>query len=760
MSESQLMRVTAIRSQNPVGMGGCIFSAVPINEQGAVLDAKEYCVVRASGALLGETRVQAGQWWCVSGEEESYIRTGSGPRVTERQINAEDLTLELPSGEHIVTLMAESDDFRGIGSVKARKLWETFQEQLYDLLDRGDVAALTQVLGEDVAIQAVAAWQLHGDAKTLQWLQKQGFDAVLGRKLIACFGVDAPNKIEEDPYRLLSFCGGWTLTDAFARKNFGLAENDPRRLQGAIEEALYRLLGDGHTAARNSMLMDRLQSVLGVQSDSFRWRTLVPDALVTGFGNGSYLIGIDHDIHPLGAYVMEMSVAKALASRLVPRADAPLLPPMRVDTLIAAYEVEERLVLNAEQRGAVHGGLKHPLMLITGGAGVGKTTVLKALYRGYDDSDVRVFQMALAGRAAKRLQEATERPATTIASFLRNVATEDLAGPVAVVVDEASMVDIITMYRLCELLPEHVRLVLVGDPAQLMPVGPGLVLHVLAQESAIPHVELKIVKRHGGEIARTALSIREGVWLDLVTDESAPIAFVSEVALVRGADGETRSPVAEAVLRLYLQDPENTQILTPRKNGFDGVKCLNLLCQSVLTSRKKRLLLWSDEHGCTVNTGFHLGDPVLCTRNLWDWGLQNGSLGRLVDIEEAPRPLFNDKGDPIGNAIAWVEWDDGERRPLLEAMLDDLQLGYAITVHKAQGSQWPRIIVCLTGNRMLDRTLIYTAVTRAERQVLLVGDVEAVRQAVVAPPRAHHREVGLGGLLRGLLKNGAAHPDS
>jgi exodeoxyribonuclease V alpha subunit len=151
------------------------------------------------------------------------------------------------------------------------------------------------------------------------------------------------------------------------------------------------------------------------------------------------------------------------------------------------------------------------------------------------------------------------------------------------------------------------------------------------------------------------------------------------------------------------------------------------------------------------HTGFHLGDLLLCIRNRWDWGLQNCSLGKLVQIEETPRLLKNDEGIELGYALAWAMWEDGERLPILESMLDDLELGYAITVHKAQGSQWPRIIVPISGNRLLDRTLVYTAVTRAQRQVILVGDEDAARTAVQGLPRAKQRKVALGSMLTGLM---------
>lgn len=167
-----------------------------------------------------------------------------------------------------------------------------------------------------------------------------------------------------------------------------------------------------------------------------------------------------------------------------------------------------------------------------------------------------------------------------------------------------------------------------------------------------------------------------------------------------------------------------------------------------MTRQSRPMVVWSAEHESWVRTGFHEGDLVLCTRNLWARGLQNGSLGRLVQIENPPpRALTNEAGEETALAIGWILWDDGERRPVLEDMLDDLEPGFAITVHKAQGSQWPRVIVPVTRNRLLDRTLLYTAITRAQRQVILVGDLDAARAAVEAMPKAHFRQVGLTGQL-------------
>jgi exodeoxyribonuclease V alpha subunit len=699
---------------------------------GNVVDARSYFVVKATGVQLGETQVQPGQWWAVVGDVEDFTRTTNGYVIKERQISAQDIALARLSGEHIVTFIADSEDFAGIGLVKARKLWETFGERLYGLLDAADVEALSTVLTTESAECAVAAWAKHGDARMLQWLQSSGIDVRTGKQLLAFFGHEAQAKLEEDPYRLLSFSASWKHVDALARTRFNVAENDPRRLQAAVEEALYRLFEGGDTLTPIPALAKRVESVLGGSTG----RSTVMAALESGLTNGSYVIGDGGNVHLLGSLVMERSVAASIAQRL--SNPAPLLDRATVVRIISDYEQAEGFDLNAQQKAAVHCAAEHSIALILGGAGVGKTTVLKALYKLFDAAGIAVNQMALSGRAAKRMSEATGLPSSTLARFFLHAEKVNLDQPTVVVVDEASMVDVITMHRLCELLPDQVRLLLVGDTSQLMPVGPGLVLHALTQVHEVPNVELTQVKRYGGMIAKAAAAIRAGEWPVLPDDAVAPISFVP----CREAD------IPNLVVSLYEAGRENTQVLSVRKNNVDGTKSLNQVCQERFTKQSQMLLIRNEEFDCDMSTGLYLGDLVLCTKNLWQWGLQNGSLGKLVEIERMPRMLYKPDGTELGRALAWIEWDDGERRPVFFEMLENLELGYALTVHKAQGSQWPRVIVVLTGSRMLDRTLVYTAVTRAQNQVIIIGDEAAARTAVESLPHAGLRTVGLQYFLR------------
>jgi exodeoxyribonuclease V alpha subunit len=259
--------VSAVRSQNPYGWGGAIFTGIEVDDKGWRSDAKTHYVIMAPSHLL-QTDVECGQWWRVEGTPKPNTIAVNGYRLTEITITPEAMELLRPSGEHVITLLAEGKAFEGIGLVKARRLWEHFGDDLYRVLDTADIERLAEVMPESMAQKLADAWRLWGDAFTLQWLQSKGFPVALGRKVLAFYGHEAARKIEDDPYRLISFAADWKTTDDLALATFGLATDDPRRLAGAVEEALYAGFDTGHTCLTENELTRRLRLLLNSNEPS------------------------------------------------------------------------------------------------------------------------------------------------------------------------------------------------------------------------------------------------------------------------------------------------------------------------------------------------------------------------------------------------------------------------------------------------------------------------------------------------------------
>lgn len=747
----RLIKVLSIRSQNPMGKGGCIFYGAEIGESGDPISPSKHFVIVVPGRLLPADTVDLGQWWYVQGEVTPFSRVLNGYLKTEHQIEAQALQLRLPTGRHLITFLSEGQRFSGLGIAKATRLWNRYGDGLSVVLNQGDVAALSDDTGLSAqgAQTLIDAWTTYKDAPAYEWLHRHGFRDALARRVVSHFGQSTLSKIEEDPYRLLSFVADWKTTDRLAREVFGIGADANVRLSAAIEEALYRLLTDGHTAATRRMVISRLYGIFEAEQVAWTWQELASGALEHGAVNGNYRVDDGGIIYPTGAYIMESTIADAIVNRLASQpTDASSLSRAQIQALIRGYENDEKFHLTDEQASAVQLAAFTRFCLVTGGAGTGKTVMLKALYRVYDAIGLKVIQGAIAGRAAKRMEEATDREGRTIASILVGLTPRDFSEPCVLVIDEASMLDIITLYNIVHLLPDHTRIVMVGDPGQLMPIGPGLTLHDLVQSRHIPHAQLKVVKRHAGQLAIAAAEVKEGHWPAMGRSESCDIAMLGRPQ--NGGKSSTMTELASEVVRIYLQSPHNTQLLTPRKSGPVGVHALNVLCQQQIAANQPKLTVWSAEHECFAETRFRLGDPVVCVRNLWEEGLQNGSLGRLALITD---PFDCRKAEDESTVpIAWIDWDDGARRPVMPGMLEHLDLAYALTIHKAQGSQWPRIIIPVMRHRLLDRSLIYTAITRAQQQALLVGDEAAAREAVVKVPRAQRRMTGLLSILEAKIE--------
>jgi exodeoxyribonuclease V alpha subunit len=384
------------------------------------------------------------------------------------------------------------------------------------------------------------------------------------------------------------------------------------------------------------------------------------------------------------------------------------------EALIASFEATSQIVLNERQRAAVHLAVTAPVACITGGAGVGKTTALGAVCALADAMGASFYLLALSGRAARRIQEASGRPARTIASWIHAVdaGVIPLNTEPIVVVDESSMLDLPTTYRLLRRLQPGCRLLLLGDPGQLPPIGFGLVFHAMVRQTAIPQVELTEIMRQADAtgIPRVAVDIREG----RIPSLGAYHGLGSGVSFIECAGEEIVDVVMDVVNDLGGVDA--CRIVGAVKNGPAGVRTINQAFHALLTPGKPRL------------RGYAAGEPVIWLRNNADIGLLNGSLGVVV---RADTELV-------------VDWDSEGERVIDPSRLEDITLAYAITTHKAQGSQFPRVVIPVYHSKLLDRTLLYTALTRARLQVVLVGDRRAYKSAIQNPSNPSLRETSIG----------------
>lgn len=378
--------------------------------------------------------------------------------------------------------------------------------------------------------------------------------------------------------------------------------------------------------------------------------------------------------------------------------------------------------MTEEQRAAVLGALRNRVYCIVGGAGVGKTTVLKMLGRLIVALHGQAHYMAISGRASRRIAEALGRDLAgkctvkTVAAYLKSIAPT-LAPESApwVIVDEASMLDLQSAYRIVTRSPAGSRIVLVGDPHQLPPVGAGLFFHRLVESPDVPRTELTRVFRQteATGIPAVARAVRAGRFPSL-----PPFEAVREGVQLQPAS--TADVIAEAIrIRDILAQSGDVQVLTLFRTT-QGAAEVNRMMHARVKPGTPRLVNPLEAA---------VGEPVMYTKNDPDLDLQNGSVGTVIGA------------DPEAQMLK-VKWDDGEVRELSGTALYHCELAHAITTHKSQGSQYERVVIVVPrASKILDRTLLYTAITRAKTQAVLVGDREAIREAVTAASNATRRSI-------------------
>lgn len=676
--------------------GGAIFTA-------SAVDSKRYRVV--AGVEVMPRPPVIGEVWEISGRLQRHPSHG-------QQVVAENATLQKPSGRLIIQAIAGSRAFPGIGEVKARALWDHFGEAIYPLLTVGDPEPFAPLLGDEMAAILVTGWaSLELEASVYQWLDSHGLPVWLSRKLLAIYGPETIDKLNENPYRILAFTS-WQQADQIGR-TMEVAVDDPRRLVAAADAVCYQRLTFAHTWASKEAFVGNLKRLLGGdQKLALQALKLAQEAFAT--------IDVGDGVQGAGPLSMERFIASRAKDMLNGDFEAAQMSirmePTAADLagIYADFFARTGLTLNTAQREAVCLAVSSSLSCITGGAGVGKTTVLRAIHLAAEVLGFGgVVQMALSGRAAKRMADATGRRAYTIAGFLLGVDAGQimLQGDCLLVIDESSMLDLPHCYRIIRRMPPGTRLLLVGDTAQLPPIGFGLTFHALAGHQLIPTVELTEIHRQAAAtgIPQASVAIRNGT----VPELAAYKGMMDGVSFIDAGAGEISERLIEVVND--LGGVGACQVVGAVKNGPAGVRTINHLFHDLVAT------------GRAACHGYAEGEPVIWTVNDHQRGLFNGSLGTVVLAQDALVVQF-----------------DGTRHQLEVGDERDMEHAYAITVHKSQGSQFERVVVPVFPSRLLDRTLLYTAITRAVRQVVLVGDRAAFERAVTAPSVSSRRETGLG----------------
>lgn len=734
------LRVNSVRSRGKPG--GAIFS-------GSTDSGENYVAVCDYRLIPDSSLVDKGQVWIISGALRSSRTTGkNGYILQESQIDANSAELHRPAGRNIISWIANSSDCLGIGQVKAQKLWDRYGQDLIEHINQYEIGGIAEVVGEESAILLCNAFAKFNVAKTLLWLDQIGMPRNIGVRIVSYYKDEAQPKIEANPYILLSFEANWKRVDDLARSRFGITLDDPRRLVSSIEQALYDAAKQGHTCLPERALMVRLANLLKAPA-------LLASAMKVAriYDDQPPRFQLINGLYQLtGMHLIESYVARRLHQMVLGEDEIGQVglfsqidsTPAPLEKIIATHELANGITLSEEQKTAVLTSANHHLSLILGGAGTGKTTVLKALYNALKEIQpgVAIYQLALAGRAAQRMAEATGLEAFTIASFLNKIDPGWIEIGSVIVVDEMSMVDVLLMYRLLRHIPNGVKLILVGDPSQLPPIGPGLVLHALAGNATIPQTELKVVKRQSAAsgIPHVAAAIRAHEAPPWTKYQGKPSTGVS---FIRCATDQI-----EATVHATYEDLGGTatdfsvQILSITNAGFGGVKNLNIALHDQYQSEAEYVYCLDPQFGSIVATTLdriplRVGDLVIYTENNYQLGLRNGSLGRIIQALPA---LSHD--DPC----CLCEFE-GIEFLLNSSEMQAIIHAYGITVHKSQGSQFRRIIVPIRKSRLLDQTLVYTAVTRGVDQVVLVGDEEACINAIKAPASAANRHITLPSLL-------------
>jgi exodeoxyribonuclease V alpha subunit len=635
-----------------------------------------------------------------------------------------------------------SGAIKGIGAALAARIVRHFGEDTMRIVEEeperlAEVKGISEKKAREIAAQTAEKADMR---KAMMFLQKYGISLNLGAKIYQKYGDSVYNVLQENPYRLADDISGvgFKIADEIAGR-IGIHTDSDYRIRSGMMYTLLQASGEGHVYLPQEELFGRASVLLGVDS-SYMEKHLMDLAMerkVVLKEEGDSVL-----VYPSRFYYLELNTARMLKELNI------LCPEDEgfVQRRIRQIEKETGTILDEMQKKAVTEAASHGLFILTGGPGTGKTTTINAIIRFFEGEGVELRLAAPTGRAAKRMTEATGYEAQTIHRMLElnGLPEEEREGQAVhfernaenpldadvIIIDEMSMVDINLMHSLLLAVTAGTRLILVGDENQLPSVGPGNVLRDIIRSREFSVVELKKIFRQASEsdIVVNAHKINRGEQVTL-SNKSRDFFFLKR----QDADIIIRVVIAliqEKLPRYVEAKPFDIQVLTPMRKGLLGVERLNQILQRYLnppdSSKKEK------ELGQGL---FREGDKVMQIRNNYqlEWeirgrygipvdkgvGVFNGDTGILKSINE-----FSETAE--------VEFEDGRCAEYSFKQLEELELAYAVTIHKSQGSEYPAVVIpLLSGPRMLlNRNLLYTAVTRARKCVTLVGSEETFREMI------------------------------
>ena len=680
-----------------------------------------------------------------AGEGMTVTGTWSVHPVHGPQLTAESVERRMPRSEEDMIAYLSSGILKGVGPATARRMVERFGTDTLLVIEQEPqrLRCIKGVSAQRAQELSAAFRALTGLRQLMEFLARYDLPVYLAMPLQRTYGDNAIQRLRDDPYILSRAQYGvdFALTDAIAI-SMGFDGDDPCRLRAALEyELSYNASGGGHVFLPREKLLLATAQLIGMTPDDLEPAL---DKLIDGFGVVQQTIaGVQ------GCYLPRLYQAETfVAERLLSMVRTPVEQLSRADDAIAAIEREQGVSYAPAQRQAVLLAAQGGILLLTGGPGTGKTTSLRGIVALYERMGLDVVLLAPTGRAAKRLGEVAGREAQTIHRAL-GMSYNELTGQTAfkknaqdpleahaVIVDEVSMVDIELMRSLLEALRPGSRMVLVGDPDQLPSVGPGNVLGDMLRSGVIPAVSLTQVFRQAEQsaIIRNAHAVDQGQppRLDNGQGDFFFLRRRSPDALV-----QTVVELCRDRLPNNMGIPaDQIQVLSATRKGACGTVALNRALQAALNppDRTKRQKQWGD-------MTFRVGDRVMQTRNNYDvlWekedgsagsGIFNGDVGVIQDI------------DPSGELIT-LRFDD--RTAVYTAdLLSQLDMAYAITVHKSQGSEYPAVLLASApaAPSLMVRGVLYTAITRARKLLILVGD-DTVPARMAANDKQQRRYSGL-----------------